>query len=282
MSDARESLTVLAIADANPDMTRTLSQARLAAQDLNARLLIAGFTSKSEIDATFEPRLRGAAKRAMEGFENYSITIEDDNAIAPWVLDQCQAGKVDLIVKTGHRTETIFYSPTDWQLIRNTNVPVLLLTDGRSHKKLNTILATVDVENADKDQKALDMKVLRIANRMARDFKSTLHAGVCVSTSRILTDLDLVDIHKREKAHAPKVREIIDQEYSKIDIEDQNWHIHAGPPEEVISHIATGIKADLIVVGTIGRKKLKGWILGNTVEKILRNVRGNVLVIKPD
>lgn len=282
MSQTPENLTVLAIADPNPDMTRTLAQAKLAAEDIGARLLIAGFTSKTNIDKSFEPRLQGAAKRAMGDFEDYSITIEDEDAIAPWILEQCNEGRIDLVVKTGHRTETVFYSPTDWHLIRNTKVPVLLLTDARNHKKLDTILATVDVENTEKDQRALDTKVLRIANRMAEDFKSTLHAAVCVTTSRVLTDLDLVDVHKREMAHAPKVREIIERDYADINIDKDNWHIHAGPPEEVLSHIASGIKADLIIVGTVGRKKLKGWILGNTVEKILKNVRGNILVIKPD
>lgn len=48
----------------------------------------------------------------------------------------------------------------------------------------------------------------------------------------------------------------------------------------MIRGIAGGIKADLVVVGTVGRQRLKGLLLGNTAEKLLGAVKANVLVVK--
>ena len=98
----------------------------------------------------------------------------------------------------------------------------------------------------------------------------------------IRDSLDVVDIHKREHAHAPKVRETIADRYQDYDIKPRDWHIHAGVPEKVLAGITNGINADLLVVGSVGRKKLQGLLVGNTAEKILRDVRTNVLVVKPD
>lgn len=276
-----QQMTVLAIADQNPDMTRTISQACKAAQDLSARLWVVGFAPEDD-DGSFAPRLNGAVSRACEGFDEVTVTPLGTTDIASWVNDQCAAGKVDLIVKTGHRTETLFYSPTDWHLIRGNAVPLLLLAEGGKARDLNTILAAVDLENTAPEQRALDHKVMRIASRLAADFGSTLHGVVCVATSKVLADLDLVDLHKKERARVPQVEEAIASEFTEGGPESANWHIHAGQPDDVIANIASGIKSDLTIVGTVGRKKLKGLLIGNTVEKILKKVRGNLLIIKPD
>jgi universal stress protein E len=45
--------------------------------------------------------------------------------------------------------------------------------------------------------------------------------------------------------------------------------------------LAAENKAGLVVLGTVGRKKLVGRVLGNTAEQILRLLKADVLAIKP-
>lgn len=273
--------TILVIADPNPDNTRVIDRARVVADGLGAGLLVVGFTPHDDHDSTYAPRLLGTVRHALGDFEDYEITIEEDGDIAARVVERCRSGDIDLIIKTGHRSESAFHSPTDWHLIRDTKTPLLLL-DGHSHQELKTVMATVDVESDVLEQRALDRKVLDYSGDWAKHFGSTLHAAICVETSQILSDLDLVDVHKREHAHAPAVRKIIESEYRDYDIAPGNWHIHAGAPEKVLAGMAQGIKADLVVMGSVGRKSLQGLLLGNTAEKILQFLHTNVLVIKPD
>ena len=42
------------------------------------------------------------------------------------------------------------------------------------------------------------------------------------------------------------------------------------------------LDVDLVVMGTVGRTGLKGLIMGNTAETILRSVRCSVLAVKPE
>lgn len=274
--------TILVIADPDPNKTRTLHQAKLAAEDLGARLVIVGFEPADDSVVDFGSRLAETVARELGTFDDYELAIESCDDMAARIVERCASGDIDLIIKQGHRSESVFYSPTDWHLIRDTKTPLLLLDSGKAHRKLETIMATADVEEDSPEQRALDRKVLDYSAEIAERFGSALHVAVCVKTSQVLSDLDLVDLHKREHAHAPKVREIIASDYQDYGIKGENWHVHAGAPEKILAGMAQGLKADLVVLGSVGRKKLQGLLLGNTAEKILRNLHTNVLVIKPD
>lgn len=272
--------SVLVIADQNPDISGTIALARRIAEGLGVHLSVVGFTKMEKTDPTFRPSLEETVKRACKGFDDHDLMILDDTDIAGWVIDRCALGKAKLVVKTGHRSETIFYSPIDWRLIRENPAPVLFVNGATNRKSMKTIMATVDIEDESKEQCALDQGVMDEAETFARIFDGTLHGAVCIETSRALTDLDLVDPRKREQAHTPQVRAAIERDYKNYDIAEENWHIHAGTPESVIRGIANGIQADLVVVGTVGRKRLQGLLLGNTAEKLLGAIKANVLVVK--
>lgn len=57
-------------------------------------------------------------------------------------------------------------------------------------------------------------------------------------------------------------------------------HIKQGDPERVIPNIANDLKADLTIIGTIGRKRLKGKLIGNTAEGILGRLYTDILTIR--
>jgi universal stress protein E len=59
-------------------------------------------------------------------------------------------------------------------------------------------------------------------------------------------------------------------------------HLLKGEPGTVIAEFAEAKKIDLIVMGTVGRTGLAGFIMGNTAETILRAVRCSVIAVKPE
>lgn len=272
--------TIMVLADQDPSSEAAILEARKLAEGFEAHLTIIGFTAMEKVDPNFRPALEATVVRACAGFEDYDLIILDNQDIASWVVDRCNAGAVRLVVKTGHRTETLFYSPTDWRLMRETDVPVLFLNEHADRRPTKRIMITADVENQSPEQRALDQAVAAEAQGFASIYGSDLHGAVCIETSRVLSDLDLVNLHKREQAHAPEARETLAREFADCGVRSENWHVHAGVPDAVLAGIAKGIKADLVVVGTVGRKRLEGLLLGNTAEKLLKTLRTNVLVVK--
>ena len=59
-------------------------------------------------------------------------------------------------------------------------------------------------------------------------------------------------------------------------------HLLSGDPERAIPDFALQHRIDLIVMGTVGRTGVSGFVTGNTAEKVLRQVRCSVLALKPD
>jgi len=50
--------------------------------------------------------------------------------------------------------------------------------------------------------------------------------------------------------------------------------------EKVISSEAAKERAQLLVMGTVGRRGVQARLLGNTAEKVLRYIRTDVLAMK--
>lgn len=59
------------------------------------------------------------------------------------------------------------------------------------------------------------------------------------------------------------------------------FHLRQGPAPRVIPDMATQLKANLVVMGTLGRTGISGLIIGNTAEAILDQLTCSVLAIKP-
>jgi nucleotide-binding universal stress UspA family protein len=55
-----------------------------------------------------------------------------------------------------------------------------------------------------------------------------------------------------------------------------------GEPGDLIPKLAARMEVELIVMGTVSRSGVAGFLIGNTAEMILRRVRCSVLTVKPD
>jgi nucleotide-binding universal stress UspA family protein len=55
-----------------------------------------------------------------------------------------------------------------------------------------------------------------------------------------------------------------------------------GTPDEVIPELVATERIDLVVMGTVGRAGIAGFLIGNTAERLLRTLTCSVLAVKPD
>ena len=63
---------------------------------------------------------------------------------------------------------------------------------------------------------------------------------------------------------------------------DGETNLLKGEPDHVIPAFAQENDVDLIVMGTVARSGFSGMVIGNTVERILNDVKCSVLAVKPD
>ena len=66
----------------------------------------------------------------------------------------------------------------------------------------------------------------------------------------------------------------------KYKVNDTNIHVQEGLPEDMIPAICQQYNADLVVIGSVGRKGLTAALLGNTAELIIDSVDCDTLIVK--
>lgn len=230
----------------------------------------------SERKATVEGRL---SKQLGEkhGVKIHVVWTED---IHTWVNKRVANGDYVGVVKSRHKSESLGYTSTDWHLLRECSVPVLLVT----RKKVKTgsvVLATVDLDATSKVKQTLNEEVILEARHYAEILNMELKVLCVLDVPTLLTDLDLIDpkayAQQRHDAQIPLMEVLAE----KTGLPVEAFIFKRGPVAQTIVSEAAALKAQLVVMGTVGRKGVKAQVLGNTAEAALGLLKTDTLTLKP-
>jgi nucleotide-binding universal stress UspA family protein len=153
------------------------------------------------------------------------------------------------------------------------------------------ILALVDPDPSDPVRNGLNELVLELATSLARRQDGELHLGHAwtMEGEATLRTSPLVELPGRvvdamvrdtEAVHRDQLNALADRHHlSEL---GASIHMVSGEPGVVLPRLADRLDIGLIVMGTVGRTGLRGLIMGNTAETILRSVRCSVMAVKPE
>ncbi|QBY03098.1 hypothetical protein E2K93_01375 [Thalassotalea sp. HSM 43] len=216
----------------------------------------------------------------LQGLCDYEFETIWAKNIAVWVNEYVAQFNPFMVVKTGHRSEALLYTPSDWHLLREVKAPVMIACDHKWHKARH-VLACIDLDTELEDKKRLNKKVLENASIMAKHIGAELHAVYAIGYPSILATVGLLD---KKEIVAERQLELADRLAllrSNYDIKQENLHIKAGDISKVITSVAADCKASMVVVGTVGRTGLEQKLIGNTAERIMHLCKTDLLALKP-
>lgn len=211
---------------------------------------------------------------------SYRLEIVHSADMTSWVSQHLANHACDLVAKVGHRTEQWFYTPTDWQLIRSIQTP-LLLTASNPGRSQSHVVAAVDLLNPHRSQQQLNQKVAKYSADAATQLAAELHMTQVIAVSEILRDLDVRDPQSVLTRQGPEVLAQLQQWLSQQQLTTVKPLVLAGVVEQELQHVCQQLHPSLVVLGSIGREGVAGALIGNTAERILQHLRADVLVIKP-
>ncbi len=215
--------------------------------------------------------------------ENVQLTTEVvwTNDISKWLIDEANTGKYNIMIKPGHRTETFSHTPSDWQLFRESPIPVMIV-EKYKYKPNAKILCALDLGSKDDSHKKLNSQVIKQGKALAETLNSELFCCYAIPIPTVLVDLDLVDPHKAETKGTKKALKRFAKLAEKFDLDPDILYAKAGNAEKVVPSIANQLKAEIVVIGTVRRKGIKGKLIGNTPEKVLHNLHTDLLAVGPE
>lgn len=261
---------IMAIIDPTQSNQRALQHAIVTARRTANAVVYPYVCVNSELEAADAAELEAVELRRHElwldellaSLDTEGVTI---SPIFQWAEDwrgaivaaATEIGANIVIKRATVRPKSITNS--DRQLIRNLPCAVLMLRSD-VEAPLAKVLAAMKLDSNDEDHRLLDETVLQICDRIrARDAATELHIAYAYPNPEHFVDPP--DIAK------------------KVGVDRSQVHCVEGKPASVIGDVATKISADLVVMGNVGRRGLKGISIGNTAEKVLNELRCDLLII---
>jgi nucleotide-binding universal stress UspA family protein len=205
----------------------------------------------------------------------------------------------DLVIKASGDggTHDFLFGGTDQHLLRKCPCPVWILY-GASAGDYRNVIAAVDFDpwqEVGEDQ-GLNQQILSLAASVAFSNFAKLHVVHAWEpiTDRMIrvfssdfSETQVADHRDRERyRQRARLEDLERQLRNRLGTETYGYlapqfHLREGNPREVIPQMATELEADLVVMGTISRTGILGFLIGNTAEVILNNLACSVLTTKP-
>ena len=240
--------------------------------------------SRKELEKKITKRREQELKTFVSGLpskpKKINIEIQWSKNIVPAIKAFCEKHTFDMVIKSGLRNETLAYTSTDWHLLRECKTPVMI-TASKSWKKKPNIIASIDFSTKTKTKIKLNHAIMAQAQSLATTLNEQAHIAFALPIPQPLVDMDIIDAKKYAREKRRKLQPTIDAFCKQYDIDKDHLHIKTGDPAKIIPGIANKLKSDLVVIGTVGRKGIKGKLVGNTAESVLTRLHTDIVAIKP-
>jgi len=278
---------VLVITDVENDDMLALEKARDIALPMAATMEIIKFVNHTGSSDLEVEQLAMKEQQALSATIDQVFDPETDitskviitNKLADWVVKHCAEQRIDLVIKAGHRSESMFHTPCDWQLIRHLPCPILIASNVKWKTKPNILLA-LNLSGNSANHHELNGLILDWGKTWSEVTQSQLHASYSIPIAKPLLEFDVVDTYEVEQKKAPAAQEKMDKLLSEFGMSDVTSHISAGPPDRTIPQQANKLRSNLVILGSVGRAGISNWLLGNIAEKVLHHLRTDCLIIK--
>jgi len=196
-----------------------------------------------------------------------------------WVNKRCASRDYFAVVKTAHRTGNFAYTSTDWHLLRSCPAPVLIEAEKKWNKS-RPVVASLDLGTKRAAKRKLNDRIMERAVAVAEATGSDLEVIYAITVPTLLKDMDIIDVDEYTFKRREELKPVIKKLCEKYGLRRRQVHLKTGSPRKIIPSLANKLKADLIVMGTLGRKGIRGKLMGNTAEQVLEHLRTDVLAIK--
>jgi universal stress protein E len=227
-------------------------------------------------EATVEARRSGATAT--------SALLDGDEATA--LIREAVSFRADVLLRSHavHQKAAHPAGPVDSQLLRRCPAPVWLVTPRQAAGE-RVVVAAVDPDPDDQARHELSVRVAKTAMQIATAEGAALHIvhawtafGHQVLAGRA-SRKDLLAYYAACRTQAETRFDVLRRDAGLPPT--VKMHLLEGHSDMVLTAFVDAQRASIVVLGTIARTGLAGLVIGNTAERVLRQVRCSVLALKP-
>ena len=233
-------------------------------------------------------RLEAHVARAGVRGVQVSCKVQWDYPPHEAIVRRASQSGADLIIAECHegsRLKPWLMHLTDWELLRTSPVPVLLLRNTKLYRR-PAILAAVDPSHLHAKPARLDPEIIAASEGLSTSLRGSfhvMHANYPAVFGLTLGDpaIDAVTLAASYEEQKRKDAEDFKTFAEKAGIPRARRHLVSGDPVYAIPKAAEDMRAQVVVMGAVSRSGLKRVFIGNTAERVLNHLPCDVLVVKP-
>lgn len=296
---------ILFFADGAVESSTALERALSLAGANDARLTVMDVLEENDSPPQIESRFgidlnQILRQRRQEALENMiSAFSETDSLIYTRVVSGTAFMEIiravlrnnyDLLIKAA-RTPANFservLGSTDMHLLRKCPCPVWIDRADAAFP-YRKVLAAVDP--VDEGGLSCATLIMDLASSLAKRESARLEAvhawqlhgeSMLRSGRARISSVELENILERTRLqHQAKLDSLLGHYSMKTG--DSGVRLLKGEPAQSIRGLSEQMRADLIVIGTVGRTGIPGFFIGNTAEEVLQTTPASILAVKPE
>ncbi len=200
----------------------------------------------------------------------------------------------DIILHSSKQEEQgrLFFSSSDWRLIRKSPIPVWIIKN-KQHHIPKQIMAAIDVMDSSAT-KSLNKNILELAAEIT--YYSSSHLTVFsawdllgeemlrhspfLSTTQRQLDNALMNVSTAVQEKHNELKLWLSKN-TKLDGKKITWLLEKGDARKLIPTFVNDHNIGLLIMGTVNRTGISGLLIGNTAETILSKIQCSVITMKP-
>lgn len=296
---------LVAIKQPGSNRTAAIRKAAQLASALDAELelfhalsapLYIGYTSQDDrnwraVQKDDHARAEAALESTAAALRRHGIRVKVhvvwDYPVYEAVVRRAVHAGTDLIVAERHEgkhSAPWLLRYTDWELLRLSPVPFLLVKKSQPYRR-PVILAAVDPLHTFAKPARLDREILAAAETLQQALRGSVHAVNAYLSLPMYPAAELPGnqslLERSEERAHQQAQAAFDRELKSSGVPPRNRHVVQGHPADVIPKLARTTRASIAVMGAISRSGLKKLVIGNTAEAIFDALPCDILIVKP-
>jgi len=207
------------------------------------------------------------------------------------IIKKVIADKYDLVVTEPDVVSGIkkfFYGTTTLALLRKCPCPVWVVQPALA-KPYKKIMAAIDPASENPNSHEVTDNIIELAVTMAEGINAECHIvhawhlehesaldNPFLKLSKEEVERDLA---AREAHHSQAFDEMIKRQ--TVDTSHCVTHLIKGDAKKILAEFAESEQFDLIVMGTLEKTDIHGFLIGHTAESLIHQIECSILAIKP-
>lgn len=218
------------------------------------------------------------------------VRVDSGSMPAVRIIRHVQQHGADLLIKEAeHDDGGRGFTAVDMELLRKCPCPVWLHRKAFDRTDGVKVAVAIDPQGADREAEELFLRLLRLARCVSNRFGGELHVVSCwdYPLEGYLRDNAWIEMPDEEILEAVLTTQRVHRAHLDRTVKNAalggqlRLHHVRGRADKTLLQFVADHHIDLLVMGSVARTGIPGFIVGNTAENVFRKLDCALLAIKP-